>query len=360
MILDKFTALLNSIIPNSEETAKRWYDWAKELEAIDRGHGDMPKGEYQSAELFLDDFAERIKYIRKHYGVDVTRQIILLADVPACPFPWEMKQAAEQLAYGGDIKDIGEMEETGALEDFSDYPIKSLAYYSDIKTPNIQEEKMTLVQEEFLRKALSLGYTGQFIEEEGSLNIIYDDKTLLTVLAHGGITYHHDILKSEDLSQRLNQVIDDAPTIREYVRMYESSPQMKARDVSEYRKFAEYGDTVLAGMRSEAHGFMFCTWKQYDNGTSIAHGDYTPDYEAAKMSFAVRSGLVEHCRLFDYDESANLYRSVRYASENCEYLSYEQDRSLRELMEKLEDGHPRLENEKPSFEQEAPQTMKLQ
>lgn len=219
---------------------------------------------------------------------------------------------------------------------------------------------MTLVQTELLRHALNQGYTGQFIEDERKLNIIREGSTLLTVLENGGITYHQDVLKSEDLSQRLHQMIDEAPTIREYVRLYESSPQMKAHDVSEYRKFAEFGDTVLAGMRSETHGFMFCTWKQYDDGTSVAHGDYTPDYNSAKMTFAIRSGLVEKCRLFDYDESANLYRSVRYASENCEELSYEQDRSLRELMEKLEDGHPRLENEKPSFEQEAPQTMKLQ
>ncbi len=359
MKLCDYTAFLNSIRPNSEETAKRWYEWAKELENYDSSEGEMPEGEYQTAEMFLDDFAERIKYIRKHYGADVARQIISLADVPACPFPWEMKQAAEHLAYGGSIKGIVDMEAEGTLEDFSDYPLKSLIRSSDIKIKS-QEVEMTLVQTEFLRKALSLGYTGQFVEDEGTLNIIFGDKPLFTVLANGGITYHHDVLKSEDLSHRLNQMLDEAPTIREYVRLYESAPQMMAPDVSEYRKFSEFGDTVLAGMKSEAHGFMFCTWKQYDNGTSVAHGDYTPDYNSAKMTFAIRSGLVEQCRLFDYDESANLYRSVRYASENCEDLSYEQDRNLRELMDKLGDGHPRLEVEKPSFEQETPPTMSLQ
>jgi len=41
-------------------------------------------------------------------------------DIGACPFPWEMKLAAEHLAAGGSVHDIAEMEESGVLEDFSD------------------------------------------------------------------------------------------------------------------------------------------------------------------------------------------------------------------------------------------------
>ena len=46
-------------------------------------------------------------------------------------------------------------------------------------------------------------------------------------------------------------VQDQAKTVREYTDLYEVSPRMGIRDVDEYRRFAEYGDTVLAGMYSE-------------------------------------------------------------------------------------------------------------
>ena len=41
--------------------------------------------------------------------------------------------------------------------------------------------------------------------------------------------------------------LDEAYRIREYVNLYERSPKMPIPEVSQYRKFSEYGDTVLAG-----------------------------------------------------------------------------------------------------------------
>ena len=129
---------------------------------------------------------------------------------------------------------------------------------------------------------------------------------------------------------------------------------MKATDVSDYRQLATFGDTVLAATYSEKNGFMFCTWKQNADGDSVFWGDYSPNYEYVKEAFAVRSGLVSKHRLFSENESADLCRCVDFTKGNCETLTYEQERQLDKLQEKLTDAYTSLEAEPPTFEQVSP------
>ena len=98
---------------------------------------------------------------------------------------------------------------------------------------------------------------------------------------------------------------------------------------------------------------MFCTWKQNADGDSVFWGDYSPNYENVKEAFAVRSGLVSKDRLFSENESADLCRCVDFAKGNCETLTYEHERQLDKLQEKLTDGYPSLEAGPPTFEQSA-------
>ena len=97
-----------------------WLEWANELEEYDSSHGEKPPGFYKSAEMFLDEFAQKLSGIQERHGDTVARQVISLAEIGACPFPWEIDLAAEHLAAGGSIHDILLMEKSGALEDSSD------------------------------------------------------------------------------------------------------------------------------------------------------------------------------------------------------------------------------------------------
>ena len=110
---------------------------------------------------------------------------------------------------------------------------------------------------------------------------------------------------------------------------------MKPKDVQNYRKLSEYGDVVFAGMYSQKHGFMFCSWRQSDGGKYVAHGNYSPDYLVSKENYAVRAGLVDNNKLFTKEEAEELFKCAAFARDNCESLTYEQDRGLMELMEKL-------------------------
>lgn len=209
---------------------------------------------------------------------------------------------------------------------------------------------MTIYQQELMRKLPLLGCIGQYKEDTHKVSIFYNCELLCEQDNNGYLIGSEDM--SEERKAVCRKVFDQVRYIREYVRLYESSPPMGIPDVNEYRRLAEYGDTVLAGMYSEQHGFMFTTWEQSADKSYVTHGDYSPDYAYVKEAFAVRAGLIDKDRVFHEDEAANLYRCVDYTKNNCETLTYEQERQLDSLAEKLQYGYPQLEESPPSFEQD--------
>ena len=190
-------------------------------------------------------------------------------------------------------------------------------------------------------------------EDKGWLSFSSDGILLCKVKYNGNCIINDDENLSEEYREKIADIQDEVLTVREYIGLYERSPQMKAEGVTEYKQLASFGDTVLAATYNEKNGFMFCTWKQNADGDSVFWGDYSPNYEYVKEAFAVRSGLVSKHRLFSEKESADLYRCVDFAIANCETLTYEQEQQLDNLREKLTDGYPSLEAEPPTFEQTA-------
>ena len=208
-----------------------------------------------------------------------------------------------------------------------------------------------------LQKELAKRLRGRFETEpdgDGWLAVSSDGMPLCRVKYNGNCIVNDNPYLSEEYIGKIAEVQNELLTVKEYISLYEHAPQMKAADVSDYRQLAAFGDTVLAATYSEKNGFMFCTWKQNADGDSVFWGDYSPNYEYVKEAFAVRSGLVNKHRLFSENESADLCRCVDFAKGNCETLTYEQERQLDKLQEKLTDGYPSLEAEPPTFEQVSP------
>ena len=206
-----------------------------------------------------------------------------------------------------------------------------------------------------LQKELIKRLKGKYetkMDDKGWLNVSSDGIPLCRVKYNGSCIINDDENLSEEYREKIADIQDEVLTVREYIGLYERAPQMQAADVSDYRQLAAFGDTVLAATYSEKNGFMFCTWKQNADGDSVFWGDYTINYECAKETFAMRSGLISEHRLFTEKESADLYRCVDFAKANCETLTYEQEQQLDTLREKLTDGYPSLEAESPTFEQE--------
>ncbi len=213
---------------------------------------------------------------------------------------------------------------------------------------------MTIYQEEMQRRADKRDCYCYPHEISGDLQICYKGRRIAEVAPKGNLLYPKP--SDEATKALIDQLCEDAKLVREYVGIYESASPMACADVPEYHKFSEFGTTVLAGMYSPRHGFMFCTWSQGDNGRYLAHGHYTPDYESAKEDYATRANLVSHDRLFNLEQSSDLYKCISYARDYCDTITFEKDRDLMALQDKLMDAYPQLEDNPPSFDDsEAPQ-----
>lgn len=118
MRYEVFAEELNAIRPDSGKAAAVWYEWAKEMAEYDKG--GEPERAGRTAEEFLGEFVRCFHAIQERHGDEVARQMVSLAEIHSCIFPWEMKLAAEYLAAGGSVHDILPLSKEGVLEDFSD------------------------------------------------------------------------------------------------------------------------------------------------------------------------------------------------------------------------------------------------
>lgn len=214
---------------------------------------------------------------------------------------------------------------------------------------------MTIYQEEMIRKANRYGCDTTYDEGSGRLQVTYNGQHLMDVDVRGHLYYTARDQPDEDVEDMRTALLEEGREIREYVEAYETAPQMKAKDVRNYRKLSEFRDTVLAAMYNPVHGFMFCSWRQSKDGTSVAHGDYSQDYAYSKETFAVRSGLVQREKLFNLEESTDLHKCIQYAKDYCGSLTSDQEKNLFYLEEKLWDAYPQLEETRPTFDEEGMQ-----
>ena len=214
---------------------------------------------------------------------------------------------------------------------------------------------MTIYQEEMVRKANRYGCDTTYDEGSGRLQVTYNGQHLMDVDVRGHLYYTARDQPDEDVEDMRTALLEEGREIREYVEAYETAPQMKAKDVRNYRKLSEFRDTVLAAMYSPVHGFMFCSWRQRKDGTSVAHGDYSQDYAYSKETFAVRSGLVQREKLFNLEESTDLHKCIQYVKDYCGSLTSDQEKNLFYLEEKLWDAYPQLEETRPTFDEEGMQ-----
>lgn len=206
---------------------------------------------------------------------------------------------------------------------------------------------MNIYQEELNRMLPKINCKGIYDNEFNGLTIMFDGYVLGYQDINGALNYSRDSLNT-DCNKKLDEVIDSLRKIREYVDKYLSAPQLPFDDVKEYRLLAEYGDTILAATKTE-HGFMFCTWEQDKKRNYVTRGDYTTDYEYAKKSFVIRSDLMDKHRVYSLEEAKEMYRCISYVMDNCETLTYKQEKDFKVILEKLTWGYPELKDNPPSI-----------
>jgi|GEM_PF-1238158 hypothetical protein len=141
----------------------------------------------------------------------------------------------------------------------------------------------------------------------------------------------------------------------EMAAAWENAKPMPIRDVSEFRLLSEYNNIVLAARDDGEHGLHFTTWQYTYDRKGVGQGHYTTDYEGAKKDFATRSGLIQEKVFFQPEQLKQIYTALLFQGKNDDELTYDTEKKLHAVIEKLENICPDLKELKVRQEQQSEQ-----
>ena len=217
-------------------------------------------------------------------------------------------------------------------------------------------EEKAIQKEQFLRETerqLRMAQVEAKLEADDLIHASWNRKLLCTVDANGTVRFSPDDIRGADEDRQLQTVTQTVAQVKEYLRIMERAPTLKAIDLSEdYKILAEFDDTVLAGRMSK-NGARFVTWEYDFDRRGVHTGHYfMQDYESAKQDFAVRAGLVNHQRLFSDEQLAVIRNACAFALEADATLSYTEEKQLHSVQEQIELLLPQqTQEQRPTMEQ---------
>ena len=214
---------------------------------------------------------------------------------------------------------------------------------------NITPQKERFLQEveqKLLRKELDTE-----LLEDGLLQVKWNGNPLCAVDQNGAVRFCPDDIRDAETDRQLRTVVQTAAQTKEYLRMLERTPTLKAVGLNEdYKILADFGDAVLAG-RCCKTGAKFVTWEWDFDRQGVHAGHYfMENYEAAKQDFAVRAGLINEQRLFSDEQLAVIRNACEFALEDDATLSYAEEKQLQSVQAQIEMLLPQQE-QRPTMEQ---------
>ena len=179
------------------------------------------------------------------------------------------------------------------------------------------------------------GFTVEPIEDH-HLPVCWEKGRLCLISGRGSVLYRQECVDVPGAQDALQAVIDTAKMTSEYMAILETATLLKASGLTgDYRVLADFSSAVLAGHPTE-RGVQFVTWEWDFDREGVHHGHYfQQDYDAAKLDFTLRSGLVQKDALFEPEQLAQIYRALRFVREQDETLSFGRDQELAELMDQV-------------------------
>ena len=195
-----------------------------------------------------------------------------------------------------------------------------------------KERFLQEVEQKLLRKELDAR-----LLEDGLIRVKWNGQPLCSVDRDGIVRFRPTDIAGSEVDRKLRTVIQTAGQVKEYMRIFERAPTMKALGLDDtYKVLADFGDAVLAG-RSCKTGAKFVTWEWDFDRQGVHSGHYfMENYEAAKQDFAVRAGLVERQRLFSDEQLAVIRNACAFALEADATLSYAEEKQLQSVQEQIE------------------------
>ena len=184
--------------------------------------------------------------------------------------------------------------------------------------------------------------------EKGCLPVLADGRAAVLVLPQGGVAFNADVERGPEADSVYNLTFALSREVREYTEAMASAPPLAAEGLHEgFRLLADFNGVVLAGQELEDDwGYKFATWRRTPDRKAVGSGDYFDGgyyYEAAKLDFACRAGLVDEHRQFTDDQLVELYRCVRETLEGEYPLTRERRELLEQAAVQIENSEEKLD-----------------
>ena len=215
-------------------------------------------------------------------------------------------------------------------------------------------EESTPQKERFLqeveKKLLYKGLDARLLED-GLIHVRWNERPLCSVDGNGTVRFRPADITEPNVDRQLRTVTQTATQVKEYMRIFERAPALKAVGLQDtFKVLADFGDAVLAGQLGKK-GARFVTWEWDFDRQGVHAGHYhMENYEAAKLDFAVRAGLINEQRLFSDEQLAVIKNACEFALEDDATRSYAEEKQLRSVQEQIELLLPQQE-QRPTMEQ---------
>ena len=215
-----------------------------------------------------------------------------------------------------------------------------------MNTENVSQKERFLqeVEQKLLRKELDAR-----LLEDGLIRVKWNGQPLCSVDRDGIVRFRPADITGSEVDRKLRTVIQTTGQVKEYMRVFERAPALKAVGLEDtYKVLADFGDTVLAGQLGKK-GARFVTWEWDFDRQGVHAGHYfMENYEAAKLDFAARAGLINEQRLFSDEQLGVIRNACAFALEDDATLSYAEEKQLQSVQEQIELLLPQEEQEQRS------------
>ena len=213
-------------------------------------------------------------------------------------------------------------------------------------------EELTPQKERFLREMeqkLRRRDLDARLLEDGLIHVRWNEKPLCSVDRDGIVRFRPADITGPEVDRQLRTVTQTAAQVKEYMQIFDRAPALKVVGLDDtYKVLADFGDAVLAEQFGKT-GARFVTWEWDFVRKGVHAGHYhMGNYEAAKLDFAARAGLINEQRLFSDEQLAVIRNSCEFALEDDATLSYAEEKHLQSVQEQIELLLPQEEQEQRS------------
>ena len=221
-------------------------------------------------------------------------------------------------------------------------------------------EELTPQKERFLREMeqkLRRRDLDARLLEDGLIHVRWNEKPLCSVDRDGIVRFRPADITGPEVDRQLRTVTQTAAQVKEYMQIFDRAPALKVVGLDDtYKVLADFGDAVLAEQFGKT-GARFVTWEWDFDRKGVHAGHYfMENYEAAKLDFAARAGLINEQRLFSDEQLGVIRNACAFALEDDATLSYAEEKQLQSVQEQIELLLPQQEQEQEQHS-EMEQTM---